>query len=95
MDGLPDKPNLRTDEVAEFFDVSPKTVLRWAKEGKFFDPNKILKLDGGNLRFPRTEVISAVKVMSERAFKDVDPDKNISKVGGRSKSRGVRSPGVK
>lgn len=94
MDGLPDKPNLRTDEVAEFFDVSSKTVLRWAKEGKLFNPSKILKLDGGHLRFPRKEVINAVRLMSERAFKDVDSESCTNKKGARSKPRGVRSKGV-
>ena len=92
MDGLPDKPNLRTDEVADFFDVSKKTVLRWAKEGKVFDSKKVLKLDGGTLRFPRKEVIKAAQFMAERAFKEVDPDNG--KIKSKSKPRGVRSSGI-
>ena len=40
---------LRTGEVAEILSVSPKTVSRWAKEGKL----PFLKTLGGHRRTPK------------------------------------------
>ena len=40
---------LRTAEVAEILYVSPKTVSRWAKEGKL----PFLKTLGGHRRYPK------------------------------------------
>ena len=43
---------LRTAEVADILHVSPKTVARWAKEGKL----PFLKTLGGHRRFPAAEI---------------------------------------
>jgi excisionase family DNA binding protein len=43
---------LRTAQVAEILYVSPKTVSRWAKEGKL----PFLKTLGGQRRYPDTEI---------------------------------------
>ena len=43
---------LRTSEVAKMLHVSPKTVSRWAKEGRL--PH--LSTLGGHRRFPATEI---------------------------------------
>jgi excisionase family DNA binding protein len=43
---------LHTAEVAELLHVSPKTVSRWAKEGKL----PFLKTLGGHRRYPEAEI---------------------------------------
>jgi excisionase family DNA binding protein len=43
---------LRTAQVAEILYVSPKTVSRWAKEGKLL----FLKTLGGHRRYPDAEI---------------------------------------
>ena len=43
---------LRPAEVADLLSVSPKTVSRWAKEGKL----PFLKTLGGHRRYPATEI---------------------------------------
>ena len=43
---------LRTAEVADILQVSPKTVSRWAKEGKL----PFLKTLGGHRRYPASEI---------------------------------------
>ncbi len=43
---------LRTAEVADILHVSPKTVSRWAKEGKL----PFLKTLGGHRRYPESEI---------------------------------------
>ena len=43
---------LRTAEVADLLHVSPKTVSRWAKEGKL----PFLKTLGGHRRYPETTI---------------------------------------
>jgi excisionase family DNA binding protein len=49
----PDLPRyLRTAEVAAILQVSPKTVSRWAKEGKL----PFLKTLGGHRRYPAAEI---------------------------------------
>jgi excisionase family DNA binding protein len=49
----PDYPSyLRTAEVADLLHVSPKTVSRWAKEGKL----PFLKTLGGHRRYPAAEI---------------------------------------
>ena len=49
----PDLPRyLHTAEVADILHVSPKTVSRWAKEGKL----PFLKTLGGHLRYPAAEI---------------------------------------
>jgi excisionase family DNA binding protein len=49
----PDLPRyLHTAEVADILHVSPKTVSRWAKEGKL----PFLKTLGGHRRYPAAEI---------------------------------------
>ena len=43
---------LRAAEVADILHVSPKTVSRWAKEGKL----PFLKSLGGHRRYPAAEI---------------------------------------
>jgi excisionase family DNA binding protein len=43
---------LRAAEVADLLHVSPKTVSRWAKEGKL----PFLKTLGGHRRYPAVEI---------------------------------------
>jgi excisionase family DNA binding protein len=43
---------LRTAEVAEILYVSPKTVSRWAKEGRL----PFLKTLGGHRRYPAAKI---------------------------------------
>jgi excisionase family DNA binding protein len=45
-------PYLHTAEVADILHVSPKTVSRWAKEGKL----PYLKTLGGHRRYPAAEI---------------------------------------
>ncbi|TMK18505.1 MAG: helix-turn-helix domain-containing protein [Actinobacteria bacterium] len=48
----PGEKFLRTSDVAKMLHVSPKTVSRWAKEGRI--PH--LSTLGGHRRFPATEI---------------------------------------
>jgi excisionase family DNA binding protein len=49
----PDFPRyLHTTEVADILHVSPKTVSRWAKEGKL----PFLRTLGGHRRYPAAEI---------------------------------------
>jgi excisionase family DNA binding protein len=49
----PDLPRyLRTAEVADILQVSPKTVSGWAKEGKL----PFLRTLGGHRRYPAAEI---------------------------------------
>ena len=43
---------LRTAEVADLLHVSPKTVSRWAKEGKL----PFMRTLGGHRRYPEAEI---------------------------------------
>jgi excisionase family DNA binding protein len=45
-------PYLRTAEVADILHVSPKTVSRWAKEGKL----PFLRTLGGHRRYPAAAI---------------------------------------
>jgi excisionase family DNA binding protein len=47
-----DPPYLHPAEVADILHVSPKTVSRWATEGKL----PFLKTLGGHRRYPTTEI---------------------------------------
>ena len=48
----PSRSYLRAAEVADILHVSPKTVSRWAKEGKL----PFLKTLGGHRRYPEAEI---------------------------------------
>jgi excisionase family DNA binding protein len=54
---------LRTAEVADLLSVSPKTVSRWAKEGKL----PFLKTLGGHRRYPEAEIRELAEELREEA----------------------------
>ena len=49
---LPEKPYLRTAEVANAFGVTPSSVFTWVKNGRL----KPIRTPGGNFRFARADV---------------------------------------
>jgi excisionase family DNA binding protein len=48
---------LRTTEVADILQASPKTVSRWAKDGKL----PFLRTLGGHRRYPASEIRQLVE----------------------------------
>jgi excisionase family DNA binding protein len=54
---------LRTAQVADILYVSPKTVSRWAKEGKL----PFLKTLGGHRRYPEAEIRELAEELREEA----------------------------
>jgi excisionase family DNA binding protein len=61
----PEYPSyLRTAEVAELLSVSPKTVSRWAKEGKL----PFVKTLGGHRRYPEAEIRDLLEELREEAM---------------------------
>jgi excisionase family DNA binding protein len=54
---------LHTAEVANILHVSPKTVSRWAKEGKL----PFLKTLGGHRRYPEAEIRDLASELREEA----------------------------
>jgi excisionase family DNA binding protein len=54
---------LRSAEVADILHVSPKTVSRWAKEGKL----PFLKTLGGHRRYPEAEIRQLADQLREEA----------------------------
>jgi excisionase family DNA binding protein len=51
-DGVEPPSYLRTAEVADLLSVSPKTVSRWAKEGRL----PFMRTLGGHRRYPEAEI---------------------------------------
>jgi excisionase family DNA binding protein len=51
-DGVEPPSYLRTSEVADLLSVSPKTVSRWAKEGRL----PFMRTLGGHRRYPEAEI---------------------------------------
>ena len=54
---------LRPAEVADLLSVSPKTVSRWAKEGKL----PFMKTLGGHRRYPEAEIRELVDVLRQES----------------------------
>jgi excisionase family DNA binding protein len=54
---------LRAAEVADILHVSPKTVSRWANEGKL----PFLKTLGGHRRYPEAEIRELAEGLREEA----------------------------
>ena len=52
---------LHTAQVADLLHVSPKTVSRWAKEGKL----PFLKTLGGHRRYPEAEIHELAEELRE------------------------------
>lgn len=65
---------LRTSDVAKMLHVSPKTVSRWAKEGRL--PH--LSTLGGHRRFPASEI---EKLMHELSGSSEGERESHSQVG--------------
>jgi excisionase family DNA binding protein len=59
-----DPSYLRTAQVAEILYVSPKTVSRWAKEGKL----PFLNTLGGHRRYPEAEIRDLAEGLREEAI---------------------------
>lgn len=62
----PETAWLRTSDVAELLHVSPKTVSRWAKEGRL----PFLKTLGGHRRYPESGIVALADVL--RGDLDID-----------------------
>ena len=54
---------LHTAELADLMHVSPKTVSRWAKEGRL----SFLKTLGGHRRYPEAEIRDLAEELREEA----------------------------
>jgi excisionase family DNA binding protein len=52
---------LRTAQVAELLHVAPKTVSRWAQEGRL----PYLRTLGGHRRYPDAEIRALLETLSE------------------------------
>jgi excisionase family DNA binding protein len=52
---------LRTAQVAELLQVSPKTVSRWAQEGML----PYFRTLGGHRRYPEAEIRALLETLSE------------------------------
>jgi excisionase family DNA binding protein len=52
---------LRPAEVADLLSVSPKTVSRWAKEGRL----PFMKTLGGHRRYPAAEIQELVDILRQ------------------------------
>ena len=61
MPQLTEPRYLRTAQVAELLHVSPKTVSRWAQEGRL----PYLRTLGGHRRYPDAEIRALVQTLSE------------------------------
>jgi excisionase family DNA binding protein len=60
---------LRTAQVAELLQVSPKTVSRWAQEGML----PYLRTLGGHRRYPDAEIRVLLATLSEPSAADPPP----------------------
>jgi len=60
---------LRTAQVAELLHVSPKTVSRWAQEGRL----PYLRTLGGHRRYPDREIRALLETLSEPLASDQPP----------------------
>jgi excisionase family DNA binding protein len=59
--GLEAPSYLRAAEVAELLSVSPKTVSRWAKEGRL----PFMKTLGGHRRYPAAEIRKLIDILRQ------------------------------
>ena len=60
--------HLTASQAAALLQVSPKTVSRWAKEGKL----PFVRTLGGHRRYPDSEIRALVDSLSERPTADGD-----------------------
>ena len=61
-DQVSKSPYLLPSEVAEVLQVSPKTVTRWAKEGKLASRRTL----GGHRRYARADIESLAEGLGEK-----------------------------
>jgi len=67
----PAVPLLRPKEVGDLFGVVPKTVARWAKEGRL----RCIRTPGGHARFIESEVMALrADAMQQRT---TDPEREL------------------
>ena len=66
MNGLPNKPMLRVDEVALYFDVTERTIRLWIENGHL-----IAKKIVGTIRIPR-ESVESCKFTVMKKEKELD-----------------------
>jgi excisionase family DNA binding protein len=64
MTSLPQKPLLRVDEVAIYFDVTPRTVYLWITNGKL----ERVETPGGSIRIPRERVIALTAILKSSSL---------------------------
>jgi excisionase family DNA binding protein len=64
---------LRTAQVAELLHVSPKTVSRWAQEGRL----PYLRTLGGHRRYPDAEIRALLEALSEPSAADQPPGASL------------------
>src|SRR5215211_6872519 len=65
----PSEPkHLTASQAAALLQVSPKTVSRWAKEGKL----PFVRTLGGHRRYPDSEIRALVDSLSERPATEAD-----------------------
>jgi excisionase family DNA binding protein len=60
---------LRTAQVAELLHVSPKTVSRWAQEGRL----PYLRTLGGHRRYPDAEIRALLAALSDPSLAGQPP----------------------
>ena len=65
---------LRTGQVAELLYVSPKTVSRWAQEGRL----PYLRTLGGHRRYPDAEIRALLETLSELSPAGYPPRPSIA-----------------
>ena len=64
---------LRTAQVAELLQVSPKTVSRWAQEGRL----PFFRTLGGHRRYPDAEIRALLEALSEPSAADQPPGASL------------------
>ena len=64
MKTLPDKPHLRVDEVADWFDVTDRTIYDWISKKNCFT---VHRTPGNSIRITRESVMNYYKKYAEIA----------------------------
>ena len=84
----PSEPkHLTASQAAALLQVSPKTVSRWAKEGKL----PFVRTLGGHRRYPDSEIRALVDSLSERPAEHTEGRQSTSDVSQSRSAPGPRS----